>query len=458
MTAPTCENAGYTTHTCAVCGHSYQDTPVDALGHSYESVVTDPTCETKGYTTHTCTVCGDTYTDSEVAALGHSYESVVTDPTCTEPGKTVYTCAACGDSYEEDIAALGHSYGDWSQTKAPTCTEKGEKVRSCSVCGAEETAEVDAKGHTWQNMICTDCGVFKIYGSNLKLQDGLDLYFYVRQTDIPDGNYQAVISRTVNDGTNSVVNSTIPFNEWEIYGSYYRFSYSGIAGKEMCDEVTVTIQKTDGTIVSNSATESIRSYAMRGLRATSSSDAFRTVLVDMLNYGAECQNKFGYNTTDLANAKLTDEQKAWATKNVTYTNENYKVESGTLRGASVSAKSKLTLTFVFEGTTAEQYAHVTYTDHYGTVVNRTIQATWNSEYGCYVFDVTGVAVADGRAPIHCQVTGSADPITAESKILGDATASIECYVTAAMGGADIHNVYVNLMKFVDSAHAYFHTN
>lgn len=41
--------------------------------HSYADVVTAPTCTEAGYTTHTCTGCGDSYVDSHVAALGHSY-------------------------------------------------------------------------------------------------------------------------------------------------------------------------------------------------------------------------------------------------------------------------------------------------------------------------------------------------------------------------------------------------
>ena len=40
--------------------------------HDYTDTVTAPTCTEKGYTTHTCP-CGDTYTDDETAALGHSY-------------------------------------------------------------------------------------------------------------------------------------------------------------------------------------------------------------------------------------------------------------------------------------------------------------------------------------------------------------------------------------------------
>ena len=49
---------------CA-CG----ETQGEALGHSYNSVVTAPTFEAKGYTTHTCENCGDSYVDSYVDAL-----------------------------------------------------------------------------------------------------------------------------------------------------------------------------------------------------------------------------------------------------------------------------------------------------------------------------------------------------------------------------------------------------
>lgn len=52
--------------------------------HEYDSVITEPTCEEKGYTTHTCTKCGDTYKDSYIDALGHQYE----DGICTQCGKT----------------------------------------------------------------------------------------------------------------------------------------------------------------------------------------------------------------------------------------------------------------------------------------------------------------------------------------------------------------------------------
>jgi len=41
--------------------------------HDYQSVITPPSCTVAGYTTHTCTICGDWYNDSEVPMLEHSF-------------------------------------------------------------------------------------------------------------------------------------------------------------------------------------------------------------------------------------------------------------------------------------------------------------------------------------------------------------------------------------------------
>ena len=83
------------------------------------------------------------------APCEHDYQAVVTAPTCTEKGYTTYTCAKCGDSYVGDeTAALGHSFGQWTATKAATCTEKGAEARTCARCGEKETRETAALGHS----------------------------------------------------------------------------------------------------------------------------------------------------------------------------------------------------------------------------------------------------------------------------------------------------------------------
>ena len=44
-----------------------------AVEHSYEIVVTPPTAESEGYTTYTCSICGYSYNDNFVPALGYDY-------------------------------------------------------------------------------------------------------------------------------------------------------------------------------------------------------------------------------------------------------------------------------------------------------------------------------------------------------------------------------------------------
>ena len=155
VTDPDCVNKGFTTHTC-VCGDSYIDTYVDALGHDYKSVVTKPTCVNGGYTTYTCSVCEHSYVADHTDALGHDYKAVVTAPTCTTDGYTTYTCSVCGDTYvDTKVAAKGHVKGEAVIEKEvkPTCETKGsyETVVYCTVCGVEldrTTAIVSKLGHT----------------------------------------------------------------------------------------------------------------------------------------------------------------------------------------------------------------------------------------------------------------------------------------------------------------------
>ena len=76
--------------------------------HSYTDVVTAPTCTQKGYTTHTCS-CGDSYVDTYTDALGHAWDSgtVTKEPTATETGVRTYTCTRCSATKTETIPATG---------------------------------------------------------------------------------------------------------------------------------------------------------------------------------------------------------------------------------------------------------------------------------------------------------------------------------------------------------------
>ena len=148
VTAPTCTEKGYTTHTCS-CGDSYVDTYVDALGHAWDNgkVTKEPTETETGVKTFTCTRCGETKTETiPKLAHEHSYQAVVTAPTCTEKGYTTHTCA-CGDSYVDTyVDALGHAWDNGKVTKEPTETETGVKTFTCTRCGETKTETIPATG------------------------------------------------------------------------------------------------------------------------------------------------------------------------------------------------------------------------------------------------------------------------------------------------------------------------
>ena len=71
--APTCTAIGWEAYdTCSHCDYTtYVELP--ALGHDYQAKIIPRTCEDDGYTLHTCTRCADRYADTIVPHCGHWY-------------------------------------------------------------------------------------------------------------------------------------------------------------------------------------------------------------------------------------------------------------------------------------------------------------------------------------------------------------------------------------------------
>ena len=69
---------------------------------------------------------------------------------CTESGLTEGShCSVCDEVLvaQEEVPALGHSYGEWTQTIAPGKETKGEERRDCANCGHFETRKIAALGY-----------------------------------------------------------------------------------------------------------------------------------------------------------------------------------------------------------------------------------------------------------------------------------------------------------------------
>jgi hypothetical protein len=190
---PTCEAEGYTVYECSVCGDSYKDNYISALGHDYETIITfsddgesatytstcnndsqhtlngnceitskvtkEATCTAKGTTTYTATaiVDGQTVTDTKnienIDITDHSYTTTVVEPTCESKGYTLYTCADCGNTYKDDEQqALGHDYQVTASAIEATCTTAGStEEKICTRCGdIQASTVIPATGHKYK--------------------------------------------------------------------------------------------------------------------------------------------------------------------------------------------------------------------------------------------------------------------------------------------------------------------
>jgi len=144
-----------------------------------EGVVTAPTCQEGGYTTYVCRACKETVIGNLTGATGHTAGEAVeenrVEPTCTEDGSydSVVYCTVCESEISREtvtIGAVGHTAGEAVEENRvePTCTEDGsyDSVVYCTVCENEisrETVTIGAVGHDLHDVIakaptCTEAG------------------------------------------------------------------------------------------------------------------------------------------------------------------------------------------------------------------------------------------------------------------------------------------------------------
>ena len=299
--------------------------------------------------------------------------------------------------------------------------------------------------------------------SQATLKAMLQLDFTVNKSLLTGTDNYVVITHTYADGSTDVV--TVPQSQWTSTGLV---SYSKIAAKEMGDDVTIVVYNGQGQQLSIPKTDSIKAYAYRGLTAlananTGKNSILRTLLDDMLNYGAAAQVQFGYDTTNLVNADMIDAQRAWATQtDVTLSNNQIK-DAGTYNTA-LTLKSAIQMDFIFYaknvGTSDQwegRYAIVTYADHYGKTQTLRVEGKdfvkYNNGNTYTQISAIGMAVADYQSVVTCVV------YDAEGNVLASASDSMESYAYRALAsgraGETLENLCKMLMKFSASADNYF---
>ena len=281
-----------------------------------------------------------------------------------------------------------------------------------------------------------------IVGTNMTLGSALNVNFYVNKADLKGIDYYAIITETAADGTVKTVK--VPYAAWTAKGDLLKITFQGLAAKEMSDTLTIQIFDSNTDVaVSKLHKDSVRDYAMRVLAKAETTAKEKTLIVDMLNYGAAAQKFFNYNTENLANALLSDEQKGFATAEVTA--EDKRVKGEKYVGSMLKLENSVQLVLVFEGLTEDMVAMVTYEGQSEPMILDSSKFVYNSN-GQVAIVIDTLEPADASKVVTCMIVDGGEVISTVSD-------SIESYVARVNNGAGANELYDAILKFAASAAA-----
>lgn len=364
---------------------------------------------------------GTTYGNAEATFITDA--GGIAEITFDEPG-TYYLWCAGGNGAEEN-----HSWCDYYYATGEPCIVSSPAYAKVIV----ESSEPEKIDFSYARMV---------------LGNALEFQFAIPQDGLNNltGAY-AVIEKQWADG--STTTKTIPADQWDsttISGKqYWAIVYDGLAAKEMADCFHVTVFGADGTAITNTKTDSVRDYVARAYDSQTATG--KTMMVDMLNYGAAAQLHFGYNTGDLANNALTDQQNAVGTAETPAMNNNV-VKGNKYLGTRFILESSIQVQLAFQGLTEDMYAIYSFTNNEGTKREVRVEGTSFIRAGAMTgIELSELVYADARAMVNVTV------YNADASTYGTASDSIESCAARSTTGDD---VFTALMKFADSAKAHLY--
>lgn len=242
------------------------------------------------------------------------------------------------------------------------------------------------------------------------------------------------------------------------------YTFDGIAPQEIGSEVSAELHGVcDGAPYHGSAlTYSVQTY-VQNMLAKTEDEALRTVLVDLLNYGAAAQNYAGYRLNSLANADLSEEQQARANSYLTLPVSCTQVSGEqnaavSFRSATLILKNKISIcvslnidSSVTELTDLE--AVFSFTDINGNQTESVVPGSMclPNQGGCTVtFD--GLNAALLRTPVSVAIRNTNSGVTVSNTL----TYSVESYAASMQNSEDalLTNLLRAMMNYGDSAAAY----
>lgn len=433
--------------------------------------------------------------------------------------KKVVSPAAANATYTRVKTGAVHTWNDGVVTKEPTTTETGIKTYTCTFdgCGATKTETLPKKEeshvhhYTWKyddsalyynkladrhdgELVGTcECGDVKREAATntsllrcnsyaLVLDSSLTVNFKMTKKNVASFSNVVVKANTAFKGE---IEYTAPDKEDATYNQYL----VGVWPQNVKDDIDVvaysTMTASDGTVVEvwgPTYTRSVKIYTdsilgsatYTGANAKAKNKALATICVNILNYAAAAQVYSNTNVNELANAGLTDAQKALATPDVTSfeTVKNYAAvpidnPSARFAGAALSLEDavvpKMTIALrndvnindiTVKATVAGQtFEYNPVDDAAQFKVYKTNVSGALGKENRYYFYFPGVFANQMKETIQFAVYDKSG-----KQISAVCTYSVESYVQQAYGlsssSASFKNLLMSIMKYGVSAKAY----
>ena len=278
-----------------------------------------------------------------------------------------------------------------------------------------------------------------------------------------------VAEREQFDGDTAIESSSVTLTECSLNGSYYAFTYENFAAREIASEINATLYAEDAegnVYYGPTISYSLRQYAENQIRKATVAEEFKTMMVDFLNYGAAAQTHFGYNTSDLANSGLTEDELALASPERDYVDS----KSATVDSTKAVNITNFNLVFVdkitilaatdmdaatYEANKDNWVAQVSYTNFDGIDVTEEIalndESLFNLNGTRYVLNFAGLKSREMDKVVTIKICDKEGNVVSNT-----VTYSVESYAySKGTGETTLAKLVRNLIKFGDSNIAYF---
>jgi len=368
--------------------------------------------------------------------------------------KEIKTLSTFGDTAIETpedylCEVFGHNFID------ATCSAP----KTCIYCGATEGDTLD---HTYEDECdaeCNVCGfvreltVLRVTSASITLESNIAINFKTDKAAIDNAGYTNPIATF-----DFCENSRVTVQGVDNGKGQYVFTFKNIAPDRLGDKVTARISaEKDGELVVSEIAKvySVKEYCYSILNQYKDDDTqviLKTLLVDLLNYGAASQIYTSNDIANLVNKDLTEAEKALATKDTVINAAGAFIgQAGSVvwNSASLRLGDVVSLRFKFK---AESVSGLTIKITTDSDRSWTIDKFSKSDDGCWYADFSGLDAHEMRTPIYLTIYDADD-----NAVSNTLKYSIETYATNKKDTTEITglaDMVVSMMKYGDSAAKY----